>query len=256
MTIQFSKYTPEEPNWEQEITRLRACADITDPLRVDEATDTIFKFSTTRADNVEEILCRVRDANDKVGTPAANQIGRDTIQRSVDYLQRIGYAQGTIVSWAIPGVYPIWSAYRKDSARGFEYRVAIWLTLLRDPADVTCLIGDRERTPGRMFFRRQHVVRACHARSLVRSEITTTVGDTSLRAIMTDDPYPDWVDEQTIAICQAVDYDIAEDLACTDDVDTWIGVMNDNRVSRHVQGLAMQAAKRYSDDQIRKLNKL
>jgi len=253
VTLQFSKYTPAEPDWEAEIARQRASCDPEHPDG--ELYPVVFKFCSTRADAVAELLCRVRDANAKVGTPAANQIDRDDVPRSVDRLQRLGYVQGAIVSWVTPGVYPIWNAYRKESARRWEYRVSVWLTVLRDPKEIVEIIGDSERTPTGMFFRRQHVVRAVHARG-VHYCTPFSVGKTHYHMSTADDPYPDWVDDKATMVCQMVDYDTAEDLACADDIDVWERVMRDNSTSRAASGAAAEVVQRYASERLDKLHKL
>lgn len=259
MTVTFSKYTPEEPDWEKEIQRLREAADVynsrSTPGTVYDVTDIIFKFSSTRADAVEEILCRVRDANEKVGTPAANQCDRDKVQQSIDYLRRIGYVQGAIVSWLTPGVYPIWSAYRKEGARSWEYRVAVWLTVLRDPAEISYLIGERTKSPSAMFFRRQHGVRAAHAKKILYHD-RVSVDDKHYRVLTPDDPYPEWVCDKATMICQMVDYETAEDLACADDINLWSKTMDDNRLSRSAQSLIAEVVQRYADEKLERLHKL
>jgi len=259
MTVKFSKYTPKEPDWKKEIARLRACADVYShsgpDIIVYDTSDVVFKFCASRSDNVTEILQRVKAANEEVGTPAAEQIDRDKIPQSVDYLARIGYAQGTIVSWLIPGVYPIWSAYRREMARHWEYRVAIWLTVLRDPSDISYLIGERDKVPATMFFRRQHVVRAVHADGVMAYD-RTTVGTKHYKLTTQDDPYEEWMDDKATCVCGMVDYDTAEDLACTHSIDTWAALMQDSKASRAAQDLASDVVKRYATDGLNKLHKL
>jgi hypothetical protein len=253
MTVKLSKYTPEEPNWEREIARQK---DSCDPDFDDgELWPVVFKFCASRAEDVEAVLNRVKDANDRCGTPAANQIDRDTVQQSVNRLCRLGYVQGAIVSWVTPGVYPVWNAYRKEGARSWEYRVSVWIVVMRDSKEIMWLIGDREKTPTTMFFRRQHVVRAAHSKHICYQD-EVSFGKAHYRVLTPDDPYPEWADQKATQLCQMVDYDTAEDLACTDNIDVWAGVMNNHTVSRAASDLAAQVVQRYADDRLAVIHKL
>lgn len=253
MTVRRSKYTPEEPNWEHEIARLK---DSCDPdFEEGELQPVVFKFCASRSEDVEAVLGRVKDANDRWGTPAANQIGRDTVQQSVNRLCRLGYVQGAVVSWVTPGVYPVWNAYRKEGARSWEYRVSVWITVMCDPKEITWLIGDREKTPTTMFFRRQHVVRAVHAKQLCYQD-EVSFDKLHYRVMTPDDPYPAWADQKATQLCQMVDYDTAEDLACADSIDGWAVVMNSNTISRAAADLAAQVVQRYADERLAEVHKL
>lgn len=254
MVITCAPLTPIEPDWEKEISARRAALDKLKSVEAPDPAPLVFRFCASHADDVEAVLENVLAANIKVGTPAQQQLARERLPATMHNLIQYGYTQVAIVSWAIPGVYVVWSAYRRDQSRKCEYRAAVWLMALWDPSEITYLVGDRAtRTPA-MFFRRQHVVRAAHARAPIYLD-SFSVDDRTFVSRHDDDPYPEYINDKGSMVFQLVDYQTAEEMA-GGDMDVWAAVSRSNKYSHAAQSVAGEIVSAYANMALKKLEKL
>jgi hypothetical protein len=154
-------------------------------------------------------------------------------------------------------VYVVWSAYKYGASTKTEYRCAVWLCVLRAPAEISYLVGDRYNASGvtPMFFRRHHIVRAVHARAPVYYAGPIAFdGQTFLHR--EDESYPEFVTGKASAVFQTIAYAAAEELATSDDVDAWLAYAGDGRwlqASRRVMAAVVEA---YSVEKLAEAQKL
>lgn len=254
MSVKFSQHTPAEPNWEEVITAMRAdCApDEEDPK------DVVFKFSASRISEVSRVLDRVLEANNKVGTPAEQQTPDDNTLAALRRLAQHWYAQAAVVSWVVPGVYVIWSAYKRSTARAAEYRVAIWVMKIDVREDVDYLVGNRKTGIPSMFFRRQHIVRAVHAGAPVyhKHRHHLEFGDRTYMYVDDGSPFADFVTDEATMTFQSIDYEIAEMLGQSGDIDEWQRQSQNDALPRAVQAVLSETVTAYAEAKLKEYAKL
>lgn len=260
-----------EPDWDAVISQVRAAcapdpdpranppwADPNDPVVLAGNPDsTLFKFCSTSTAGVGEVIRRALEANARVGTSVDADKQLNRLPGWCTTLQTRGHNQGASVSWAHPGAYVVWSAYKKEGARRTEYRACVWVVPLSDKTEVHYLVDERcteHKSIEKMFFRRQHVVRAVHAAGPVYFDRLHVQGKT-FQSEENDEVYPSWIDQGDSMVCQMVDYETAERLAAGD-IDAWSAVSTDNRYSRTTTTAAGVVVTRYAMNELARLQKL
>lgn len=267
MAIRFSKMTPAEPDWRQTIIDLKVTVEVDKvlfPVAQNEGVVTpqdafhVTKFCGSRVSDVRAVLDRVLEANKEVGTPTDNQSPHDSVEMNLRRLSQFGCAQAAVVSYVVPGVYVVWSAYKYGKATKAEYRCAIWLCVLRSPDEITYLVGDRYKMSDVVstFFRRQHIVRSAHAKAPLYYENSITFDGRTFMTNLVDDPYPEFVTPTASMVFQTMAYDEAEQLATADDVDEWLRQSADDRWPQASRRVMADVVEKYATARLAEAQKL